>query len=469
MASLISLKRLRRWMPIAILLGLLLWPSEVHGAPSAAISLIDWPDRLRQYLLQSQGAILRLTLRIIYAVVATFVVRFAFRLMRRYYPRLYRFIYRLKDGWIPSVSIQGIELISARSTVRALIFVSRYLRYVLSALIIYLYIPFILNLSPWTRQLGDWLFQALMSGLSGISLSVVSYVPNLITLILILVIAYYLLKLSLRIFSEIERGRLKIPGFYRGWAKPTSKITIFIIAGFAAVVAFPYLPGGSSPALQGISIFAGILISLGSTSVVSNVVSGIVLIYTRAFERGDRVMIGDIMGDVVEEALIVTRIRTVKNKVVTIPNSKVLSSDIVNFSKGSREDRDRPLVVHTTITLGYDVPWRQVHELLKGAARETVYALEQPAPFILQTALNDFYVSYEINLYTHEPLYLEEIQSDLHQHIQDYLNQAGVEIMSPHYAAIRDGGESTIPEGYAGSRQELQRMGVEVFLRQETP
>ena len=405
-------------------------------------------SRLRGYILQSRVAILQLLLRITYALAATFFYRLSLQLLRRYYPRLYRYVYRLEGRFISSMRIQNIEIINARSTIKSIIFVLRYLRYVIFALIIYLYIPFILNISPWTESVGDLIFNSLTSVLSKTALAVISYIPNLMTLCVIFAISYYFIRFSSRVLLEIEKGRIKIPNFYPIWAKPTSKILIFVVVGLAAVISFPFLPGGNSPVLQGVSVFFGVLFSLGSTTVISNLVSGIVLIYTRAFEKGDRIMIGDISGDVVEETLLVTRIRTTKNKVVTIPNTKVMRSEVVNFSKSSREYQDAPLVVHTTITLGYDVPWPKVHESLIKAANNTAHTLKSPRPFVLQTALNDFYVSYEINVYTNDPRYLEIILSELHQHIQDQLNYEGIEIMSPHYLALRDGNEITLPSKY---------------------
>lgn len=217
---------------------------------------------------------------------------------------------------------------------------------------------------------------------------------------------------------------------------------------FAATVAFPYLPGSQTPAFQGISIFLGLLVSLGSSSAIANIVAGIILTYTRAFLVGDRVKITDTTGDVVEKTLFVTRIRTIKNVVITIPNAAVLGSHVINYSAAANDPATPPLILHTTITLGYDVPWRKVHDVLTKAALATGQILEEPAPFVLQTSLDDFYVSYELNAYTSSPGIMAKIYSELHQNIQDQCNEANIEILSPHYRAERDGNQTTIPVDY---------------------
>ncbi|HKI52961.1 MAG TPA: mechanosensitive ion channel family protein, partial [Anaerolineales bacterium] len=226
---------------------------------------------------------------------------------------------------------------------------------------------------------------------------------------------------------------------------PTYQLLRFVVIALGLVVAFPYLPGSGSPAFQGVSVFVGVLFSLGSTSVVANIVSGVVLTYTRAFRVGDRVKIADTVGDIIEKGLLVTRVRTIKNVEITIPNGMVMGSHIINYSMVSQE---RGLILNTTITLGYDIPWRLIHEVLKKAAQATDGILPEPHPFVLQTSLDDFYVSYELNAYTNQPNKMALIYSELHQNIQDSCNEAGIEILSPHYDALRDGNTSTIPSDY---------------------
>lgn len=251
-------------------------------------------------------------------------------------------------------------------------------------------------------------------------------------------------------FANIERGTLSIHGFYPEWAKPTYRLLSFIVIAFAIAIVFPYLPGSNSPAFQAISIVIGALISLGSSGAIANAAAGFSLVYTRAFQVGDRVEIGDVMGFVEEKQLLVTRIRTLNNVLVSIPNSTLLSSNIINYNTLLR-DQQTPIIIHTNVSLGYDTPWRSAHEVLIAAAVATTDILSQPPPFVWQTALNDFYISYELKAYTNHPTKLEAIYSELHQNIQDRCNEANIEICSPHYSAIRDGNSTTIPSEYLSS------------------
>jgi len=195
-------------------------------------------------------------------------------------------------------------------------------------------------------------------------------------------------------------------------------------------MAFPYIPGSNSPAFKGISIFFGVLLSLGSSSAISNILAGFSLIYRRAFKVGDRVKIADFMGDVMEMRLEVTHLKTIKNEEIVVPNSMINSSHVINYSTLANRNG---LILHTSVTIGYDAPWRQIHALLLMAAEKTPGLLSEPKPFILQTALNDFYVAYELNVYCNTPQMMVEIYSDLHKNIQDAFNEYGVQIMSPWY------------------------------------
>jgi small-conductance mechanosensitive channel len=273
----------------------------------------------------------------------------------------------------------------------------------------------------------------------------IGYIPNLILILIICLVTSYLLKVNHYLFNEVREGNLTVRGFYPDWAEPTAKLVkVFIIAA-AAIVVFPYLPGSDSPAFKGISVFLGVLLSLGSTSAVAHGVAGTILTYMRAFQVGDFVRIGNDVGEVVEKTLLVTRICTQKREVVTIPNGTVLGGVVVNYSA---EAGQKGVIFHTTVTIGYNAPWRKVHELLIATAFATDDVLHDPPPFVLQTALNDFYVAYELNAYTAKPAEMLHTYSVLHQNIQDRFNEAGVEINSPHYTSLRDGNRTTIPENY---------------------
>ena len=269
------------------------------------------------------------------------------------------------------------------------------------------------------------------------------YLPNLFTIIVIVLVFKYSIRFVSYIFSEIDAGKLKINGFHEDWAIPTFSIVKFLLYAFMFIMIFPYLPGSDSGIFQGVSVFLGLLVSLGSSSAISNMVAGLVITYMRPFREGDRIKIGDVTGVVIEKTLLVTRLRTIKNEEITIPNSAVLSGNTTNFSVVAKSDG---LIIHTTVTIGYDVPWREVHAALLESAGRTANLISGRQPFVLQTSLDDFYVAYQLNVYTAVADAVAPIYSELHQHIQDVFAERGIEIMSPHYRAERDGNEITIPK-----------------------
>ncbi len=392
-----------------------------------------------------------------YSLLATLVLVAALLVINRFLPRIIAAIESWRGTFIRSIRIQSVDVLREERIVAFLISLVRWTKLLLLLGLFYLYIPLVLSFFPWTRGMAATLFDYILDPVRNVGESFVSYLPKVFFLLVIIVITHYAIKFSKFIFSEIENQTITIPGFYPDWAESSFKIARFLIIAFAAVVAFPYLPGSESPAFKGVSVFLGVLFSLGSTSAIANVVAGVILTYMRAFKVGDRVKIADTTGDVVEKTLLATRVRTIKQVDITIPNAMVLSSHIINFSSSVQE---YGLILNTTVTIGYDAPWRQVHELLISAARVTDNILEVPAPFVLQTALNDFYVSYEINAYTDKPSAMAATYSELHQNIQDKFNEAGVEIMSPHYSSLRDGNMTTVPESYLPETYRRPSFGI---------
>lgn len=411
-------------------------------------------EAAQQYALQIQeavrvseaGASLKsIALGALWTLLATAALVAIFRIFNWVFPRLYRTL----EGWrgtrIPSLRIQRLELLSANRLTDALIAGARVLRVVAVVFVLYVYLPLVLSFFPWTQNLSGRLFRYILDPAGNAWSAFVAYLPSLFAVAVIVVIFYYVLKFIHVFFQGIETGAISLPSFHKDWADPTYKIVRFLVFVFAAIVIYPYLPGSDTAAFKGISVFLGVLISFGSSSAIANVVAGVVMTYMRPFQLGDRVKIADTVGDIVEKTLLVTRVRTVKNVDITIPNAMVLSSHIINFSSTAQ---DGGLILHTGVTIGYDVPWKQVHQLLLTAADRTAGLLKEPKPFVLQTSLDDFYVSYELNVYTETPNIMARLYSELHQHIQDAFNEAGVEIMSPHYGAQRDGNQTTIPADY---------------------
>jgi small-conductance mechanosensitive channel len=413
---------------------------------------------------REETSVKSLLLDSLFAVLDTLVLMGLLVLFRKGFPKVYAKIDAWCGTYIRSIKVQRVELYSARQIADLLIGLAKAIRVIATLLLLYFYISSVLGIFPWTKGLSAQLFGAVFSTLRAIGQAFVTYVPDVVSIIVIVVVTRYIIKLIHLIFSGIERGAITFAGFHRDWASPTYKIVRFLVIVFGAIAVFPYIPGSRSEAFRAISIFLGVLFSLGSTGAISNIISGLVLTYMRPFQIGDRVKIADTIGDVTARELLVTRVRTIKNVDITIPNAMVLSSHIINFSSSAK---DRGLILHTSVTIGYDAPWRTVHKLLIDAAKATTHILQKPEPFVLQTSLNDFYVTYEINAYTDQPHNMAAIYAELHQNIQDKFNEAGVEIMSPHYSQIRDGNKTTIPEEYLPKTYEAPAFRIaplETFL-----
>lgn len=360
----------------------------------------------------------------------------------RLFPKIHARIEQLRLKLLPDIRIRDLVLVPSQKIADFTLFLLKFLRTVLVLFLMYFYFPLIFSLFPWTRNWAPVFISYFTTPLNKAWLAFTGYIPNLFVIVVIIAITYYLLKLVKLLFFAMEFEIISYPGFHKDWAKPTYSIVRFLIMAFVAVVIFPYLPGSNSPAFQSISLFLGVLFSLGSTSAIANIVAGVVLTYMRPFREGDRVKISDTMGNIIEKNLLVTRIRTVKNVDITIPNSMVLNSHMINYSSSAEKEG---LILHTTVTIGYDVPWPQVHELLIKCALMTEYILQEPKPFVLQTSLDDFYVSYELNAYTQRPNFMAKIYSEIHSHIQDEFHAAGIEIMSPHFSGVRDANMVNIP------------------------
>jgi small-conductance mechanosensitive channel len=358
-----------------------------------------------------------------------------------------KFLTGNSDRFINGFSINKTRIFTAEHFEKFTLRLSNLLRIITIIVTIYLSLPLLFSIFPetkmWTTTLLNWVLSPARKALNG----VISFLPNLFTIIVIILIFKYSIRGIKYFVDQIEKGEIKLSGFHADWAHPTFRILKFLLFAFMLVLIFPYLPGSNSDAFKGVSVFIGILFSLGSSSAIANLVAGLVITYMRPFKIGDRVKIGDITGDVMEKTTLVTRIRTVKNEDVTVPNSTVLLSSTTNFSTNTGAD-GIGLIVHTTVTIGYDVPWKNMHKALIDAALRTDMISKKPEPFVLQTSLDDFYVSYQINAYTKQANRQSLIYSLLHQNIQDCCNEAGIEILSPHYRYQRDGNATTIPANY---------------------
>ena len=303
-------------------------------------------------------------------------------------------------------------------------------RAVMMLVAVFLYLNVVLGLFPWTRPLHARVTSWFIDPLRVIGEGAVAAIPNLIFLVILFLLLRWVIGLIRLYFFAVERGSVTLAGFDPEWARPTFKIVRVLVILLGVVVAYPYIPGSSSAAFKGVSIFAGIIFSLGSSSVIANLIAGFAMTYRRTFRIGDRVRIGDAVGDVTDIRLQVTKIRTPKNEEVIVPNSTILGGEVTNFSTLARS---QGLILHTTVGIGYETPWRQVEAMLLLAAERTEGTLREPRPFVLQKALGDFCVTYELNVYCDRPQAMPQLYTELHRAILDVFNEFGVQIMTPAY------------------------------------
>ena len=335
----------------------------------------------------------------------------------------------------------------------------RVLRFCLVFPVVYAYLHTAFGLMPMTRGYALAVLGYLSDPLLTLWNTFLAHIGDFFFILVVVVLTYYLLKLMRRLLEQDAQGKIVIPGVQPEWALSLYKILRLGVLGIAVVIIFPYIPGSGSQAFKGVSLFVGAVFTIGASSTSASFIGGIVLIFMGAYRRGDRIRIGQVIGDVEEVTLLLTRVRTPKGEIVTLPNSTILSGYLVNYSTLAAEGR---LILHTSVTIGYDAPWKKVHENLLEAARRTSDLLTDPKPFVFQKSLDDFFVSYEINAYTNRANEMPRIYSDLHQNIQDTFNESGVEIMSPHYTSMRDGNTLTIPEDQRPKGYRAARFGVRV-------
>ena len=351
-------------------------------------------------------------------------------LLGRIFRRLRRFFVERIAARVKAVGVQSFEVIHASQIHAAVAAVPRVGYGLAVAVTVYAYLDFVLQLFPLTRPLGERLFWLIVGPLQTFGLALLRELPNLFFLIVLAIVVRYLLKLMRLYFDAIERGGVQFQNFDPDWAIPTYKVLRIFVVAFAIVVAYPYIPGSESAAFKGVSVMLGVLFSLGSSSVISNIIAGYSMTYRRAFRRGDRIKVGDVIGEVVEPRVLVTTLRTPKNEIVIVPNTEILNNSVINYSAMARETG---LILHTTVGIGYETPWRQVEAMLLLAAERTPGLKREPPPFVLQRALGDFCVTYEINAYTNDASSMLRQYSALHANILDVFNEYGVQIMTPAY------------------------------------
>lgn len=379
------------------------------------------------------------------AVITTLILVLIVYLLQRGFRAAVRRLGTLTET-AEGVHIQKAVLLSPNRMRQMLVLSLRIIRFIILLVLFYYYIPLMLSFFPGTAPFAHKVMPYVTGPTVKAANAIVGYLPKLATLILIIVGIKYLLKFLFFFFSALKKEEIKVGGFDPEWADQTYRLLRIAIILVGVMISYPFLPGAGSEIFKGFSIFVGALITLGSTSAVNNITSGIVLTYTKAFRVGDRVRIGDTLGDIVEKKLFVTRLRTLKNEEVTFPNGQVLGDSIVNLSAAATKDG---LAVMASAGIGYDVDWRKIRELMKKAAQQTPGILSEPEPFVLESELGDFAVTYMVIGKTKEPKRARFIEAELRRNILDVFNAEGVEIMTPSVTSVRDANQPAIPDEYS--------------------
>ena len=359
-----------------------------------------------------------------------------FMLTARFIRYLRHLIVEGVDGRMKPLVIKGYELMNIHQEKRILLFLTRVLQVFLILLQLFISLPLLFSIFPETEKFTWNMINYVWSPLRDMVVSIVRYFPNLVKIVVIVYVVRWVLKGLRHLSNEIAAERLKIDRFYQDWARPTYQIVRIFIIAFTLVVIWPWLPGSESGIFKGVSIFVAALFSLGSTTTIGNLISGIIITYMRPFLVGDFVRIGDQEGEVVEENAFVTRLRDIKGNLVTVPNNSILSQQTVNYTAAARDGKGS--IVHSSFTFTYHVPRETVESyLLEGAARCQLLE-KNPKPFVLYTALEDFYTQYEINGYTKETARLFAVYSELHRNIIDVFHEHDLDPTSSHFIKVQE-------------------------------
>jgi small-conductance mechanosensitive channel len=364
------------------------------------------------------------------AIVASAILALCLWFFRGMFHRLDALAERRLKFHVERLEARSYQLIQAEQLISGVHGILKFLGVLSMLAVLYIYLSVVFSLFPWTRPLASRLFGIFLEPLYALLLGFLDILPNLAFIAILVLVTRYVLKLTRLYFAGVENGTIKMAKFDRDWAVPTYKIARLVIIAFALVVAYPYIPGSSSEAFKGVSLFIGLMVSLGSSSVISNLMAGYTMIYRRAFKVGDRIMVKDLTGDVTDVRLMVTHLRTIKNEEIVLPNSEILNSHVINYSTLARS---HGLILHTTVGIGYETPWRQVEAMLLTAAQRTTGLMKEPAPFVRQQSLGDFAVTYELNAYCDEAQKMAPLYTALHQNILDVFNEHSVQIMTPAY------------------------------------
>ena len=394
--------------------------AELYREKIATAATAYRAARTREALL---GSVWRLAVGTLGAIALVLLLRRVLRTLRRRLEQRY-------SGRLEGVTVRNFEVVRGERIRHFIDGLARFVGLATLLGVIFVYLRYALGLFPWTRGAGDNLAAWAIAPITKMGTSLIAILPNLLFLTVLFFITRYLLRAIRVFFAAAGRGEVELERFFPEWAEPTYNLVRVLVIALAVVVAYPYIPGSDSLAFKGISVFAGIMFSLGSSSAIANVVAGYILIYRRVFSEGDVIRIGDVTGRVIKVRLQVTHVRTIKNEEVIVPNSSIVGTEVINYSTLAATDG---LILHTSVGIGYETPWQQVEALLLEAASRTPGIRKEPKPFVLQTALGDFAVTHQINVYMDTATTMSRTYAALHRNVLDVFNEYGVQIMTPAY------------------------------------
>lgn len=351
-------------------------------------------------------------------------------LVRRFFRFIIRKIISKKEKESAGIRIKNYQFLSLRKFKIISVRILKWAHFILFLILAGIAISLIFSIFPATEHYANMLIRWISVPLKDLGHSLYNYIPNLLRIIVILVIGRYLDKL-LRYFSiEIERGILKLRGFHTDWAKPTYHLLRICLIAFVIIMIFPYLPGSDTSAFRGISVFFGVLLSLGSSSAIANTIAGFIITYMRPFQIGDWIKINDVTGEVIEKTALVTRLRTINNEDITVPNSMILTNKTTNYSSGQS---DKGLIIPINLNINYDVDFEKVNELLKKAALMTDDVEKYPAPYVFKNKIDDTVINYQLNALTKKPERMYFIISDLNENILKVFKEEHIDLLSPRF------------------------------------
>jgi small-conductance mechanosensitive channel len=423
-----------------------------HDASELAAILVRLPQEIRDGIERERAGRrpARVLISASIALALTLVALMLFRLLLAGSSRWREWLNERVGRRLPAIRLRNFEVLPKAQFGAIIIGLLARLDVAIGILLLYGYLAGLFSLFPWTQGWSSTLVTFAFAQVLKVVRNIASGVPGLFAIAVIFWLFRWLNNIAGRFFDAIGDGSLVLGHFHPELAAPSRRLVGILLWLVAIMVSYPYIPGSGSRAVQGVSILFGLVFSLGSTGIIGNMVAGVVLTYSRSFKAGDRVRIGEHVGDVVTLGFFATKLITLRNEEVTIPNGQVAGTSILNYT---RLAEDPGLILHTQVTIGYDVDWRTVHALLAEAALRVEGVEKEPPPRVLQRSLDDHYPTYELTCVTHDSHAQLRLYSDLHAEIQDAFSRAGVEILSPAYHAIRDANAPVLPREPAGPRE----------------